>query len=121
MCIWKLIHTEKLTSILVTVNGNDLMHPVTPEQRLADDVQNLVRVVGSMAVRATFLIGDGSAQLLKQDPEYNDRVKKLRGMFTDLGCHVSTMGDFARLRMADSLHFHPEGITAMAPDRADIT
>ena len=99
MCIWKLIHTEKLTSILVTVNGNDLMPPVTPEQKLAGDVQNLVRVVGSMSVRATFLIGDGSAQLLKQDPGYNAKVKNLRGMFADLGCHVSTMGDFARLRM----------------------
>ena len=99
MCIWKLIHTEKLTSILVTVNGNDLMHPVTPEQKLADDVQNLVRVVGSMAVHATFLISDGSAQLVKQDPEYNAKVKNLRRMFTDLGCHVSTMSDFAGLQI----------------------
>ena len=115
MCIWKLIHTEKLTSILVTVNGNDLMPPVTPEEKLAGDVQTLVQVVGSMSVRATFLIGDGSAQLLKQDPGYNAKVENLRGMFTALGCHVSTMGDFARLRMADSLHFHPEGISVMAP------
>ena len=115
MCIWKLIHTEKLTSILVTVNGNDLMPPVTPEQKLEDDVENLVRVVGSMSVRATFLIGDGSVQLLKQDPKYNAKVEKLRGMFTARGCHVSTMGDFSGLRMADSLHFHPEEITAMAP------
>ena len=74
MCIWKLIHTEKLTSILVTVNGNDLMPPVTPEQKLAGDVQNLVRVVGSMAVHATFLISDGSAQLVKQDPKYNAKL-----------------------------------------------
>ena len=107
---------DKVDVMLITINGNNLLPPVTPEMSsLADNVQKLVRVVGSLARRAAFLISDGSPTLLRKDPQYNARVKSFREMFRRCGAPVDDMASFADLAMVDPLHCDPAEVATMAP------
>ena len=106
---------KDLDSMLVFVNGNDLLPPLTPDSELRRDIGKLVEVAATVSKKVTFLVANGSSALLAKHPDYDKRVESFRAMFAEHEAHVDPMVVFSSISYFDSLHYRPEEVPSIAP------